>query len=566
MLQHHVQSLPTVITELLKKRNIVDIEDYLSWDLKKLPLLTELKDLSKGATRLIEAIDKKEKIAVYGDYDVDGTTSCALLWHFFKMINIEVECIQPSRFIEGYGIHSPTIDEAIEKGISVLITVDCGITNNETAEYAREKGLDLIITDHHKDARDEMPNAFAVINPNRRDEDLTAPLTALAGVGVAFALALEIKNQLSRKGIQTPSIYPLLQLVAVGTICDLAKLNPMNLKLCRHGLKQIPSSQYAGIRAFFTPEERELSFMPSEKISFGVGPLINSKGRLDHPKEALNLLTSNDSDDAFRSYSILHSSNTERKFIQSEVYKEAIAEIESSGETDQLINIVYQPHWHEGVIGIVASKLVETYRVPAMVFSDAGEEGIIKASIRSAGELNIFNLLQESSDLFIKFGGHKAAAGLSMPKENLEKLKSNANKYLNEIPEILRTKQDSVDLTITPEEVTPTLVKTLEMLEPFGMGNEKPIFKMSGIKLESYDLMKDIHVRWNFIGVKNPKIKLKGLSFNYIGAHGKLHPEDIYAQQSQGSNELTLYFTLGINRWKGREYIQLMIEKITLLP
>jgi len=411
-----------------------------------------------------------------------------------------------------------------------------------------------------------MPKAFAVINPNRRDEDLTAPLTALAGVGVAFALALEIKNQLSRKGIQTPSIYPLLQLVAVGTICDLAKLNPMNLKLCRHGLKQIPSSQYAGIRAFFTPEERELSFMPSEKISFGVGPLINSKGRLDHPKEALNLLTSNDSDDAFRSYSILHSSNTERKFIQSEVYKEAIAEIESSGETDQLINIVYQPHWHEGVIGIVASKLVETYRVPAMVFSDAGEEGIIKASIRSAGELNIFNLLQESSDLFIKFGGHKAAAGLSMPKENLEKLKSNANKYLNEIPEILRTKQDSVDLTITPEEVTPTLVKTLEMLEPFGMGNEKPIFKMSGIKLESYDLMKDIHVRWNFIGVKNPKIKLKGLSFNYIGAHGKLHPEDIYAQQSQGSNELTLYFTLGINRWKGREYIQLMIEKITLLP
>ncbi len=181
-------------------------------------------------------------------------------------------------------------------------------------------------------------------------------------------------------------------------------------------------------------------------------------------------------------------------------------------------------------------------------------------------DLNIFNLLQESSELFIKFGGHKAAAGLSMPKKNLEQLKEGAIKYLEEIPEILRTKQDSVDLTITPEEVTPTLVKTLEMLEPFGMGNEKPVFKMSGVKLESYDLMKDIHVRWNFTGIKNPKIKLKGLSFNYIGAHGKLHPEDIFSQQDQGSNELTIYFTLGINRWKGREYIQLMIEKITLLP
>ena len=158
---------------MLKKREISDVEDYLSWDLKKLPLLTSLKDLSKGATRLIKAINRKEVIAVYGDYDVDGTTSCALLWHFFKMIGVEVECIQPSRFVEGYGIHPPTIDEALEKKINVLITVDCGITNNETADYAREKGIDLIITDHHKDAREEMPNAFAVINPNRRDEDLS---------------------------------------------------------------------------------------------------------------------------------------------------------------------------------------------------------------------------------------------------------------------------------------------------------------------------------------------------------------------------------------------------------
>ncbi len=566
MLEHTSEKkLPEIVTRLLNKREVNDINDFLSWDLKKLPTLTKLKDLDISARRIIQAMKENQKIAVYGDYDVDGTTSCALLWHFFKLINIQVECIQPSRFIEGYGIHPPTIDEAVDKNIKVLITVDCGISNNETADYAREKNLDLIITDHHKDAREEMPNAFSVVNPNRRDEDQDGPMTALAGVGVAFALALEIKNQLANENIQTPSIYPLLQFVAVGTICDLAKLNPMNLKLCRHGLKQVPSSQYPGIRAFFSPEERELSFIPSDKISFGVGPLINSKGRLDHPREALDLLISNDSDEAFKSYSILQSSNTERKFIQSEVYKEALAIINDQNE-QPFINIVYQPHWHEGVIGIVASKLVETFKTPAMVFTDASEDGIIKASIRSAGKLNIFNLLQDSSNLFVKFGGHKAAAGLSMPKKNLEQLKINAANYLKEIPEILRTRQDSVDLSVLPEDITPRLVKSLELLEPFGMGNEKPIFKMSSIKLESYDIMKDVHVRWNFVSQKNDKIKLRGISFNYIDAPKKIHPEEIFDAQNESTNELTVFFTLGINRWKGREYIQLMIEKISLLP
>ena len=279
-IDHHrnkQEKLPAVLVELLKKRGIEDINEFLCSNLNKLPDLTKLLDLQKASQRIIEAIDKKEKIAVYGDYDVDGTTSCALLFHFFKLINIDIDCIQPSRFIEGYGIHPPTIDQAIEENIKVLITVDCGISNNETADYAKEKGIDLIITDHHKDAREEMPKAYAIINPNRRDEDLNSHRTALAGVGVAFALSLQIKNDLKVKGIETPSIYPLLQFVAIGTICDMAYLNPMNLKLTRHGLAQIPQTKYAGIKCFFPPEERASGNIPSDKISFNVGPMINSK-------------------------------------------------------------------------------------------------------------------------------------------------------------------------------------------------------------------------------------------------------------------------------------------------
>src|SRR5690606_38654256 len=205
-------------------------------------------DLKKASHRLITAMDKGEKIAVYGDYDVDGTTSCALLWHFFNMLGVSVGLYQPSRFIEGYGVHPSSIDEAVNDGVKVLITVDCGITNTQTADYAQGK-LDLIITDHHRDAAPELPKAYAVVNPGRRDEPQDSPLRSLAGVGVAFALGLHITTDLARSGREMPSIYPLLQFVAIGTISDLARMTPLDLRLTRHGLKRIPKTPCPGIKA-----------------------------------------------------------------------------------------------------------------------------------------------------------------------------------------------------------------------------------------------------------------------------------------------------------------------------
>lgn len=558
--------LHPVILRLFKKRGMshADITEFLSWDLNELPDLTAMQGMEKAVARILKAIQNHEHIGIYGDYDVDGTTSCALFYHFFQMIDVTVSLIQPSRFIEGYGIHASSVDKAIGDEINLLITVDCGITNNEAADYAKERGLDLIITDHHKDARDEMPAAFAIVNPNRRDEPTDSKLRPLAGVGVAFAVCWEIRKQLEAQGRKIPSLYPLLQFVAIGTICDLAKLTPMNLKLVRHGLKQIPQTGYAGIRAFFSPEERKQKIIPSEKLSFNIGPLINSKGRLDHPEKALNLLISSDSTQAYENYSHLEISNKERKFIQAEVFAQAKEQyLKTFNGDDPLIAIVYQEDWHEGVIGIVASKLVESFKVPAVVFTDAEQEGIIKASARSAGDLNIFNLLQECSDLFVKFGGHKAAAGLSMPKENLSAFKEKMETLLREIPVIERTAQDHYDLDIAPEEINPKLVKELDLLEPFGMGNEKPIFRMKGIKLTNYDLLKDVHVRWSF-SPKDPAIKippLKGISFNYVGSYNKPHPQEIFTRQN--NEELTIFFTLGINRFNGNEYIQLMVNRVS---
>ena len=558
--------LHPALVRLLNARGIngEDLKEFLSWDLKDLPDLTSMLDLPLACDLMIEAIEQNKKIGIYGDYDVDGTTSCALFWHFFQMLSVDVDLIQPSRFIEGYGLHASSVDQALEQGISLLITVDCGISNCEAADYAKEKGLGLIITDHHKDAREEMPRALAVVNPNRRDEPKDSPLRAMAGVGVAFAICVGIRQKLIEKGREIPSLYPLLQFVAIGTICDMAHLNHVNLRLTRHGLKQLPSTKYPGLRIFLSPEERKFTFTPSEKCSFFIGPMINSKGRLDHPEKALKLLIAKDSDEAFEHYSHLEICNNERKFIQSQVYKEARDQVLAKLDENHTISIVYAPEWHEGVIGIVASKLVENFKAPAIVFTDGEEKGVIKASARSAGELSIFDSLKKVEDLFLKFGGHKAAAGLSMPKENYAEFCRRIREDLASVPENLRTNSSHYDIDLVPDEITPKLVKELECLEPFGMGNQRPVFRVKGLNLQSFDTLKDVHIRWNFQSLSDKPLKLKGISFNYVGKYETLSPQEVYQANAFKHEPLSVICGVGINRFNGNEYLQLQVERVDL--
>lgn len=554
--------LHPVILKLLERRGVTGpkLKDFFSMDLTAIFELTKLIDLEKASQRIIKAMEINESIGIYGDYDVDGTTSCAVFYHFFKLINYPVKLVQPSRFIEGYGIHPPAIQTAKDEGLTLLITVDCGITNNEAAELAKEIGLDLIITDHHSDINEVMPNAYAIINPNRRDEPQDSPLRKVAGCGVAFATCLQVRQDLLAQNKECPSLYPLLQFVAIGTICDLVPLNYLNLRLVRHGLKQIPETKFPGIRAFFTPEERKYP-VKSEKLGFHIGPLINSKGRLDHPEIALKLLTCDNSEEAFSYYSQLEHCNNERKLITALNYQKAEEILKRNEDLDSLTcAIVYDPEFHEGVVGIVASRLVDTFKIPAIVLTNTEEAGIIKGSARSAGDLNLFNLLEKQKHLFIKFGGHKAAAGLSMKKENLSDLQNALHQSLKNIPHIERTVLDSFDLELRPTDITPKLLRDLDLIGPFGPMNEMPIFKLKDLILESYDILKDKHVRWSFTDVSK-KVKLKGISFNNIGKWGHHHPKDLF-DHSKRNNPLSAYFTLGINRFNGNEYIQLMVSKV----
>lgn len=558
-------NISPIVQDLLLKRGFdqEQILEFFSWDLKKLPKLTELKDIEIAAENIISCITENRLIGIYGDYDVDGTTSCALFYHFFKNIGVSVKLYQPSRFVQGYGLHPCSIETAKEDGVSTLITVDCGITSFDAATKAKEVGIDLIVTDHHKDAKEKRPEALAIVNPNRSDEPEDLPHRKLAGVAVAFCLCLQIKQDLAAMGKETPSLYPLLQFVAVGTLSDLAELTPINLKLVRHGLKQLPKSQYAGLKAFLGPEERNLDFLPSDKISFQIGPMINSKGRLDHPERALLLLQSEDPTEAFNHVSHLEVCNSQRKKIQKEVFQQANEQILKNPDLHQMpIHIVYQPDWHEGVIGIVASKLVETFKVPAIVLTDAEDEGIIKGSARTAGTLSLFEQLALQSDLFLKFGGHHAAAGLSMKKENLELFKLNMQKQLLDIPESLRTTIDHFDMEISSKSITPQLVRELEKMEPFGRGNERPLFKCNDLLIDSFKILKNSHLKWFFSSPHHTR-KLQGISFFYMDKVDVHPPEQLYRKQSE--NELSIIFDLGINRFRGNEFLQLGVKKIEFI-
>ncbi len=566
------EQLHPKVIQLLKNRNIhndLELSQYLSWDLKLLPDLSKFKDIKRASERLTSALMNGEKFAIYGDYDVDGTTSCALFYHFFSNLgelSTEVTLIQPSRFVEGYGLHVSSIDDALAREIKVLVTVDCGITNNEAAAYAKEKHIDLIITDHHKDAREDMPDAYAIVNPNRRDE-LEPELhdaKSYAGVMVAFCVCVEIRNELLKRNYSIPSLYPLLQFVAIGTICDLAYLNTPNKILVRHGLKQLKTTEYVGLKTFLGPNDLKDPIVSSEKLAFHIGPLINAKGRLEHPEAALKLLTTKNSEMAMQLYEELKRCNAERKAIQNEVFKEAKAQFQQ-----QLLDrtfpmaILHAPHWHEGVIGIVASKIVESFGVPAMILTDTGHEGVIKGSCRTAGPLDLFELLKECEDLFLKFGGHKAAAGLSMNRIHLNELRERLYKRLNAMPAILRSKPEFYDLELDGKDIGPKLVKDLGHLEPFGMGNHKPKFLMKDLELKNFEILKDGHVKWTF---KKDQQHFTGISFSYLDKPHSIHPKILFEQQMKNPKvaQISATFQLSLNRFNNSETIQLLIEKVEI--
>lgn len=459
--------------------------------------MDEFPDLAVSVKLLREAIAKGSKIAICGDYDADGMTSTALLLRALRALGAKVDYAIPSRMREGYGINDRIVEEFHSEGVALILTVDNGIAALGPVKRARELGVKVIITDHH-DLPPQLPPADAILNPKLIAE--SSPYRGLAGVGVAYVLAICLAQSLQQVG---GLVNPLLELFTLGTIADLAPLTGVNRRWVKRGLRLLPHSQLAGIQALIQvagvqPGSAETPLIPNfksptqnslkpEDIGFRLGPRINAVGRLADPQIVIELLTTDDRDLALQRAMECEQINQRRQELCIEIEEEAIAWCEESSLNlqQERVLVVVRPGWHHGVIGIVASRLVERYGVPVFIgtFEDEADEDeankskIVRGSARGIPEFNVFDGLNFCADLLTKFGGHKAAGGFSMPAENLAKFRSQLAVFANQClqPEHLKPLV-SVDVQADLSEINLELYRQIDALEPCGIENKAPVF------------------------------------------------------------------------------------------
>lgn len=434
-----------------------------------------MKDMDKAVERVDRAIRNKEKILVYGDYDVDGTTAVALVYSFLKEMYFYVDYYLPDRYKEGYGVSLASIDWAEENGFSLIIALDCGIKANEQVSYARQKGIDFIICDHHRPDNGLLPDAFAILDPKR--SDCSYPFDELSGCGIGFKLIQAIAEQ---QQIPFKKLQRYLDLVVVSIAADIVPIIDENRILAHYGLKLLNRSPRPGLRSLIELNAMGRNLSISD-IVFTIAPRINAAGRMDDAKQAVRLLVSEEGSIAKKSAGLLQAHNTKRKQIDTDITEEAFRMVDSEPQdTLKKSIVIYQPHWHKGVIGIVASRLSEKYFRPTIVMTLSN--GMVAGSARSIRGFDIYNAIQTCSDLLEQFGGHKYAAGLTLKEENvqpfIEKFEQVVALSLDEnmlIPEI------HIDAELSAKDINPTFYNILRQFAPFGPGNMKPVFLMRGV-------------------------------------------------------------------------------------
>ena len=471
-------NISATLVQLLFIRNIKSFQsarDFFRPSLDQLhdPFLMEGMDIA--TSRVISAITGNEKITVYGDYDVDGICSTALLYMFLKQLGANVSYYIPNRLKDGYGISEKGIDCVKEQGTSLMISVDCGITANAEVSYAKTLGIDVIICDHHQ-PKESIPPAFAVLDP--LVPGCNYPFKYLSGAGVAFKLTQGLANRIGRKEMP----YQFLDLVALAASADIVPLVDENRVLVKYGIDIINSQPRLGVAALLRRSGIEPGGLSSGQIIFSLAPRINAVGRMGDALKAVELMLTNDPDEAERLSGILESENLERKKIDEETLNEALSQVDLLGDMENNLSIVlHNSGWHPGVIGIVASRLVEKYSRPTVMLTTV--DGIAKGSARSIGSLNIYDILLSCQDLLLHFGGHQAAAGLAVPLENLAEFIARFNSIVKEklADEDLRPLIE-IDSHIKFVDLTPKFFRKLDHFTPFGPGNPKPIFLASGLE------------------------------------------------------------------------------------
>lgn len=536
-----------VIVTLLYNRGITsdaEIQSFLSKSMQAVHNPFELPDMDKAADRILQALSEKQKICVYGDYDVDGITATVLLYKYLLSHGADVSYYIPDREEEGYGINIKAVNKISKTGCKLLITVDCGITATGETELAKAQGMDVIITDHHTCMK-KIPAATAVINPKRADSEY--PFKDLAGVGVAFktVLALSVRLGESTKEV----FYKYAPYAAIGTVADVVSLTDENRVIVDRGIKSIKSRPTPGISALL--DVAGIKDLNAGSIAFGIAPRINAAGRMGSAKTAVELLMCETPAMAREIAQALDTENQRRRACEKDIFDEVEKIIqENPSVLSKPVLVIAGESWHKGVIGIVASRLTERFYKPTVLISYDGGTG--HGSCRSIEGFNITEALSFSSDLLEKYGGHAMAAGLTVKTNNIEHFKDKINKFAKEkLTKEILTPRLSVDLKITPSSLTEENIRTIGNLEPFGEGNTMPVFAICGATVASCMPMGEdgAHLR---LQLKKDGVKLSCVAFR-MG--------ELYKSLPAGKT-VDIAFTPEINNFGGRQSIQLRIEDI----
>ncbi len=462
-----------VIANLLLQRGISTPEEAKSFFRPQLHNLHDpflMRDMDIAVERLNEAMGKKERILIYGDYDVDGVSAVALVYRFLQQFYSNLDYYIPDRYEEGYGVSRQGVDYAAETGVKLIIILDCGIKAVEEISYAKEKGIDFIICDHHV-PDDQLPPAVAILNAKRKDA--TYPYKDLSGCGVGFKFmqAFAISN-----GISFSTLIPLLDLCAVSIASDIVPIMGENRILAYHGLRQLSNNPSIGLKAVLDICNLQGRDITMSDIIFKIGPRINASGRMQNGKEAVSLLVEHDYKRALQMARTINLYNEERKELDKKMTEEAIQLVKDTpGIEDRNSIVIYSEEWHKGVIGIVASRLTEIYFRPAVVLTISGDT--VTGSARSVSGFDVYKAIQHCSDLLDNFGGHTYAAGLSLKVENVEAFKDRFEEYVSGHIEPEQTSANlDIDAMITFRDITPKFYSDLKRLRPYGPENRKPLF------------------------------------------------------------------------------------------
>ena len=538
-------NLTDLLSSILVGRDIAQNEEKLNVFLNPTrkdfydPFL--LPDMEIAVNRIIKAINNKEKIMIYGDYDVDGITSICVLKKFLEARGVEVEQVIPNRLEEGYGLNKDAVEKIAKSGYKLMITVDCGISGIEEVAYGNSLGIETIITDHHEPL-EELPKAIAVIDAKIKTS--VYPFKQLAGVGVVFKLiqAISLRMNLDEK-----EYLKYLDLVAIGTISDIVPLVDENRVIAKLGLKLVEVTKNIGLKTLIN--SLGYNKINSMCISFGVAPRINACGRMGHAEEALKLFLTDNINDAINLTNILNNYNQVRQEIEKSIYNDAIKKIEEENIENKNCIILSGENWHHGVIGIVASKITDMYFKPSILICIDGENG--KGSGRSIPGFDLHEGLCKSSKYLNKYGGHEMAVGLSLSKENFEKFKEELENYSKECEIDKIVPIINIDKIIQDKELTINNVKDLEKLEPYGEANKMPLFMFKNLKVDSIRSLTE---------GKHMKLTLKSEGNNIITAIG--FNMGNRAEEFLIGDRVDIVGTLEINSFNGIENVQFNLKDI----